>query len=195
MPEVWAIAYDFEPYVDRKLAETPEDEGIRLAIEREKSEFKPRYTNREEFDRFIKLLGQNDPRLIEEAKREEIRKGLRRKLLDEMVEKIGLNEEWSIKKIVNRTISFLKENKIPYLLNVFKNTIDDDKVWHIVSDNNDRIKKLKNPYYYTWVIPDYEEDPPIDGMLSEESVILLAGLLTSGASILLSYLIKKGMTV
>jgi hypothetical protein len=195
MPEVWAIAYDFEQLVDRKLAETPEEEGIRLAIEREKKEFKPRYTNREEFDHYIRIHGAGSPTSIENKKREEIRRAVWHKTKEEFLKEIGVYSEWNTKNIVDKTISFLKGKKIPFILNVFKNTMDDRKAREEIRNTNERIKKINEPFIDTWVIPDYAEDPPIDGMLSEESVILLTGLLASGASILLSYWIKKGMTV
>jgi hypothetical protein len=66
---------------------------------------------------------------------------------------------WSVRQAIENFKKFLKERNIPYLLNEFKNVGDVKFAKEAVKDRFENSGKGR-PGVVSFIIPDYEEDPP-----------------------------------
>jgi len=152
------IAYDLEPVVNRRFREMPREKGIELAIEHEKrASVEPEYTNREEFERYVREQARFMGEPVEETIERQIKYGIRGQLLSKLKE---FEKEWDTKALIDKKVAFLREIGAPYLLKVFENVTDSTFVRGEVESAFKRIGKGSSPMVEVWAIPDREEDPP-----------------------------------
>jgi len=135
MTSLIVFAYDREKLIDQILTGVTDEEVAKFAKERGYVLY-PKGTH--EYD-IVKRF------LADEKLRDIINK--------------NYYSSWSAIQAVENFKKFLKERNIPYLLNEFKNVSDGKFAEEAVKDRFEKSGKGR-PGVASFIIPDYEEDPP-----------------------------------
>jgi hypothetical protein len=189
LTELWGIAYSLSPLIERRyndiiIDSVKTEEYVKKIIEKKFN------GSRMDFEQELRRQQEWYGRPRELMIRVWIRDIVKDEVEEEYFKFIGREKEWDTKKYVDKILTYLRENKLPYILKVFKNISDIKFVEDELRATASRIKKFPEGEYrvVVFAIPDHEEDPPEES--SNDYLYLAIGLASAGMPILFRLISK-----